>query len=496
MTLTALIAALRASVGRDVFVREMPTEAHLSIERVTRDSREVDERTAFVAVEGAQVDGHAFVAGLSEGVAFVDADQYGPIAASARVPVVAVEDTKVALAHLAAVLHGHPARDVKVVGVTGTNGKTTVTTLAEQAFAHLALPVGRIGTTGNQVGGQARKTAFTTPEAPILQGLLAEMRDAGTNHALLEVSSIGLVQKRVDAVPFHLGVFTNLTRDHLDFHGTMEAYTAAKASLFERLRPAGGPPRALLCADDPAWTAMHPPADRWTYGFEESDLWIRSAVLSDRGMDLTIDTPSGTVVLESGLVGRHNAQNLVAALGILLCCGVALEDAARALEAAAGAPGRLERIPDEALLVVVDYAHSDDALRTVLPVVSELVDGETWVVFGAGGDRDAGKRPRMGAVADALADHVVLTNDNPRSEDPQAILDAIRGGMARAPHAVIPDREQAIHHAIRVAKPGDAVLIAGKGHETTQEQDGVKRPFDDREVARAALEHRRTGEAT
>ncbi len=500
MTLTALLAALRTSLGgRTGQVRVDDTGSKgaedLEIRTVTRDSREVDAHTAFVAIEGARVDGHAFVDGLDAGVAFVDAERAGSIAASARVPVIGVDDTKAALAHIAAVLNGHPARDVQVVGVTGTNGKTTVTTLAEQAFAHLGRAAGRIGTTGNQVGGTARKTAFTTPEAPILQELLAEMRDGGTQVALLEVSSIGLVQKRVDAVPFHVGVFTNLTRDHLDFHGSMEAYTEAKAGLFQRLREAGGPPRALLCSDDPAWRSMNPPSDHWTYGFEEADLWIRDSALTSSGMDLTVKTPDGTVMIESPLVGRHNALNLVAALGILLCCGLPLRTAVQGLEAAKGAPGRLERIPDDDLLVLVDYAHSDDALRTVLPVVSELVDGAVWVVFGAGGDRDAGKRPRMGAVAAELADHVVLTNDNPRSEDPMDILKAIEGGMERPPAAVLPDREEAIHHALTRASAGDAVLIAGKGHETTQEQGGVKRPFDDRSVARAALAHRRAGEA-
>jgi UDP-N-acetylmuramoyl-L-alanyl-D-glutamate--2,6-diaminopimelate ligase len=234
---------------------------------------------------------------------------------------------------------------------------------------------------------------------------------------------------------------------------------------------------------------MHAPTDRWTYGFAESDLRIIDSELTMRGLVLSLRTPLGDARIESRLVGRHNAQNLVAALGICLCVGIPLEDAAAALGEAAGAPGRLETVPNErGILVLVDYAHSDDALRTVIPVVSELVTGQTWVVFGAGGDRDRGKRPRMGAVAEALADQVVLTSDNPRSESPSEILAEIRAGMTREPAAVIEDRATAIAWTLARAQPGDAVLIAGKGHETTQEVAGVKRPFDDRLVARQALE--------
>ncbi|MCA9490741.1 MAG: UDP-N-acetylmuramoyl-L-alanyl-D-glutamate--2,6-diaminopimelate ligase, partial [Myxococcales bacterium] len=284
--------------------------------------------------------------------------------------------------------------------------------------------------------------------------------------------------------------FTNLTQDHLDFHGTMEAYADAKAMLFERLRPAGGQVRALLCADDPAWGRMGAPDDRWTYGFAgDADLRITACTLDAKGMVLDLVTPAGPAVLRSRMVGRHNAQNIVAALGIGLALGHPLDALVEALADVPGAPGRLEVVPnDRDLLVVVDYAHSDDALRTVIPVVRELVPGDTWVVFGCGGDRDRGKRPKMAAVAEALADHVVLTSDNPRSEDPLAILAEMRAGLTRPPALEEPDRRAAIRWALAHARPGDAVLLAGKGHETTQEIAGVKTPFDDRVVAREALE--------
>jgi len=474
MKLSALLEAL------DI---QWPGDADPEIRQVTRDSREVVEDAVFVAIVGANTDGHDFVGGLDCGVAFVER----PVDAS--IPTVVVPDTKSVLARIASILHGDPGSELKVVGVTGTNGKTTVTTLAEQAFAHLHIPCGRIGTTGHSVGGEALPSRFTTPEAPILQSLLAQMREGGAEVALLEVSSIGLEQRRVDALPFHVGVFTNFSRDHLDFHGTMEAYGAAKAMLFERLRAPGGRPRALLCADDPAWSTMHPPEDHWTYGFTAADLQITQSKLGSEGMELELSTPLGRARIHSSLVGRHNALNLVAALGICLCCGVSLKEAAEAVGAAEGAPGRLECVPnDRGILVLVDYAHSDDALATVIPVVSELVSGRTWVLVGAGGDRDVGKRPRMGAVAERLADGVVLTSDNPRSEDPEQILAQIRAGMTEDPEAVIVDRAEAIEWVIRNARAGDAVLIAGKGHETTQDIGGVKRAFDDRLVARAALE--------
>jgi UDP-N-acetylmuramyl-tripeptide synthetase len=477
MLLSGLLEALGlpASAADDVVIRH-----------VTRDSREVRPDSAFVAVVGGSTDGHAFVAGSEAAVVFAER----PVEGHPRV--VVVPDTKVVLAQIAAELAGRPAEKLALVGVTGTNGKTTVTTLAEQMLLAMEVPTGRVGTTGNQVAGVARKTGFTTPEATLLQPLLAEMVAAGTEVALLEVSSIGLAQRRVDAAPFQIGVFTNLTRDHLDFHGTMEAYSAAKAMLFQRLRPAGGAPRALLCADDPAHREMGAPEDAWTYGFAPgADLHIAVATLSPRGLHLEVDTPHGRAVIDSGQVGRHNAQNLTAALGIGLLLGHPVEALCPALGAAAGPPGRLEVVPNDAgLLVLVDYAHSDDALRTVLPTVTELVDGETWVVFGAGGDRDPGKRPRMAAVAEELADHVVLTSDNPRSEDPLAILDALRAGLSRPPTHEDPDREAAIRWTVAHAAPGDAVLIAGKGHETTQEIAGVRHPFDDRSVAAAALEDR------
>jgi UDP-N-acetylmuramoyl-L-alanyl-D-glutamate--2,6-diaminopimelate ligase len=476
MRLADLLARLDVvSVSGDVAV---------DLLRVTRDSREVDAHTVFVAIRGAQVDGHDLAGSVPAPVVVVER----PVAT--RAVCVQVRDAKLALALLAAALHGDPGRDLAVVGVTGTNGKTTVTTLVDGALRSLGWRTGRIGTTGNAVDGVIRPTAFTTPEAPALQQLLAEMRDEGVRTVAMEVSSIGLAQRRVDGIPFHVAVFTNLTQDHLDFHGDMARYRDAKARLFrDLLRPAGGPPRALLCADDAAWSELGAPADRWTYGLApEADLRIRSVTPTALGMQVALDTPVGATTIDTALVGAYNAQNVVAAVGVLLTLGVGLDRAARAVGEAPGAPGRLERVqgrPD--VLALVDYAHTEDALANVLRAVRAVTRGRLWVVFGCGGDRDPGKRPRMGAIAEQLADEVVVTSDNPRSEDPAAIAAAVTAGMRRGARVVL-DRAAAIGWAVAQLRSGDALVVAGKGHETYQQIGGVDHPFDDREVLASALQ--------
>jgi UDP-N-acetylmuramoyl-L-alanyl-D-glutamate--2,6-diaminopimelate ligase len=457
-----------------------------AVDRITRDSREVTARSVFVAIRGEKVDGHRFAPTVDAAAVVVETP--GPVRPG--VTQVVVPSTRRALAALAAALFGHPGQALRVVGVTGTNGKTTVTTLIEQALVALHVPVGRIGTTGHSVNGaplaSGADAAFTTPEAPALQALLATMREDGVRVVAMEVSSIGLAQHRADGIPYAIAVFTNLSRDHLDFHGTMDAYKDAKARLFaELLAPHGV---AILNADDPVSAEL---ARGTTYGFAATaDVRIADTRLHDSGTKVTLVDEVGSIVLDSPLVGRHNASNLAATYAVLRALGIARDDAARAAAAAKGAPGRLERIPDSAgRLVLVDYAHSDDALANVLPAVRELVAGTVWVVFGCGGDRDRGKRPAMGAVASRLADRVVVTSDNPRTEDPAAIVADILGGIADRSGVVVEiDRERAIRTALAGARRGDAVLVAGKGHETTQEVAGVKRPFDDRVVARRILQ--------
>lgn len=458
------------------------------VSSVTRDSRDVRPDDVFVAIRGANVDGHDLVATLPH-VAAVVVER--DVVAPAGVTVVVVPDTREAFALLAAAQYGHPSRSVRVIGVTGTNGKTTTTTLVDEALRHLNIGSGRIGTTGVVLDGVPVPSALTTPEAPALQRTLATARDQGLRAVSMEVSSIGLDQHRVDGIAFHTAVFTNLSRDHLDYHGTMEQYAACKARLFtDLLRTAGGWPRALAFEGDEGRAAMHLPADCWTYGTASADLRLMSAETTGEGTDLSVDTPLGRVQWTSKMVGHHNAQNMVAALGCLLTLDVPLDRAAWALSQVTGVAGRFETVsnPSGALLLV-DYAHSPDALASALHAARPLCTGRLFVVFGCGGDRDRGKRPQMGRVAGELADVVVVTSDNPRSEPAQRIVDDILAGVATPPHVDV-DRAAAIAWAVAQSAAGDVVLVAGKGHETTQEIAGEKLDFDDRVALKRALEMR------
>jgi UDP-N-acetylmuramoyl-L-alanyl-D-glutamate--2,6-diaminopimelate ligase len=307
----------------------------------------------------------------------------------------------------------------------------------------------------------------------------------------MEVSSIGLDQHRVDGIDFHTAVFTNLSRDHLDYHGTMERYAACKARLFtDLLRKSGGWPRALAFEGDEGRSSMQLPADCWTYGTQTADLRLTRAQTTGEGTELSVETPLGPVSWTSQMVGHHNAQNMVAALGCLLTLDVPLERAGWALAQVSGVSGRFETVsnPNGALLLV-DYAHSPDALASALQASRTLCTGRLFVVFGCGGDRDRGKRPQMGTVADQLADVVVVTSDNPRSESPQRIVDDILVGVAKPGHIDV-DRASAIAWTVAQSAPGDVVLVAGKGHETTQEIAGEMLEFDDRVALRRALEMR------
>lgn len=455
----------------------------VDVDRVTRDSREVVPGSVFVAIRGERIDGHGFVGTLPAGAAVILGRRV-PVPEGVAWAVVAAPRRALALA--AAALEGHPSRRVPCVGVTGTNGKTTTTTLLAGALGHLGWPTTRVGTTGSDVLGAAVPPGLTTPEAPTLQRWIRETADGGGRAVLLEASSIGLALHRVDGIAFHVGVFTTLGRDHLDFHGTEAAYVAAKARLFtELLRPAGGLPRALLCGDDPDWERMQAPDDRWIYGLDGGDIHVRD--VAER--TLTIATPMGEATVRSPLPGVANARNVAAALGAGLLLGAPLADLAHALGEVRGPPGRMERVFGGGVEVWVDYAHTPDALAEALDAVRAVTPGKVWVVFGCGGDRDRRKRPEMGR-ASLSADRVLVTSDNPRSEDPEAIVADILAGIPEGGAVVELDRGRAIHRAVAEAAPGDAVLIAGKGHETTQVLADATVPFDDRAVARAALEAR------
>jgi UDP-N-acetylmuramoyl-L-alanyl-D-glutamate--2,6-diaminopimelate ligase len=408
----------------------------------------------------------------------------------------------VALAELAAAFHGHPSRELMLVGVTGTNGKTTIAYLMASVFHAAGLPSGRLGTVTFRVGpspADDRDASHTTPEASDVQRLLREMVTRGCKACAMEVSSHALALHRADLLTFRAAVFTNLTRDHLDFHGDMAHYFAAKRRLFEMLPP-GAP--AVVNVDDPKGQELAGTLPRVvTYGLDrEADVTARQIVSTLEGLTFDAVTPVGVVPIRSAMVGRPNVYNILAVVAAATALGLDPAAIARGIAALTAVPGRFQLVssPSDAVTVVVDYAHTDDALKHLLETVRALSSGRIITVFGCGGDRDKTKRPLMGAVAARLSDLVVLTSDNPRSEDAGRILDDIMRGLsptaepgapsrASTPFVRQPDRRAAIEHAVRSAQPGDLVVIAGKGHEKYQVVGDRTIPFDDVKIARGAL---------
>jgi UDP-N-acetylmuramoyl-L-alanyl-D-glutamate--2,6-diaminopimelate ligase len=466
---------------------------------VAYDSRTVAAGSVFVALKGLKADGIAFVPdAVGRGATVVVSEQPRPLDAP-DVSWVVVRDGRLALALLGAAAAGHPSREMPVVGVTGTNGKTTTTYLLASIFDAAGWSSGVLGTVHYKVGAVQHDAARTTPEAPDVQRLLRQMLDAGNRSCVMEVSSHALALKRVDGMRFAAAVFSNLTRDHLDFHGDMESYFTAKRRLFEMLDPSAP---GVINADDPRATALVAACTRpVTYGVQKpADVRPEGLTMDLAGVRFTAVTPAGPVDVRSALVGRPNAYNLLAAVATASALGVPRDAIAAGLGAQSGVPGRFEVVSTTAdgVTVVVDYAHTDDALRNLIETARPLTKGRVLTVFGCGGDRDRTKRPLMGMVAARLSDVVVVTSDNPRSEDPMAIIDEIRTGIPageaasdRAPNvSVVPDRAQAIEKAIALAQPGDVVLIAGKGHEKTQHIGTRIFPFDDADAARAALARR------
>ena len=487
MKLSALLAAAPAVQGQ--------TTRDPEVTAVCYDSRRVVPGALFAAICGHRIDGHTFVPdALARGAAALLVQR--PLAAP--VPVLVSPDVRRTLAQMAAAFYGRASERLFVVGVTGTNGKTTTAYLVEGVLAAAGHRVGVVGTIDYHYGAKTVANPVTTPESLDLQRILAEMDAAGVTHVIMEVSSHALDQHRVEAVCFDVGVFTNLTQDHLDYHADMAAYWRCKRRLFTELLPHGPKAHrgaAVVNIDDPHGRelAAELTLPCLTCGTAAcSRIRPASWNVTTTGLAARLDTPAGPIDIASPLVGRHNLDNVMAAVGCGILAGAAPAAIARGIAAVPRVAGRLERVPDPlGRHVYVDYAHTPDALKNVLSALRPLATGRLVCVFGCGGDRDRGKRPLMGEIVARLSDLAVVTSDNPRSESPLSIIEQILPGLRRCQATdrwlVEPDRATAIERALALARPGDTVLIAGKGHETYQILADRTIRFDDREVVRRAL---------
>jgi UDP-N-acetylmuramoyl-L-alanyl-D-glutamate--2,6-diaminopimelate ligase len=483
---------------------------------VQNDSRKVARGDVFVVRQGKSHDARSFVPQAIERGAIAILASHDIDLPSAAVPIVRVPDVADGLAYASAAVYGHPAFSLDIIGITGTNGKTTTTHLVRSAIdgAYGKELTGIVGTVGHTFARQTIEAAHTTPEADELARILAVMKKRGATHIAMEVSSIAIVLKRVAAVRFRVAAFTNLTQDHLDFHGSMEAYAAAKMDLFTKL----GPGLGVVCVDTPFGREVAEAAKckvlrvRTQPEGPEAEVFPERVETSASGMRIRArvpGAPGGSVDIATRLVGAHNVENLLVTMGIVASLELDVSRAAHALATELGAPGRLERCdePSDDVVVLVDYAHTPDALARVLDAVRGASKGKRVIcAFGCGGDRDPGKRRPMGEAVGGRADVAIVTSDNPRTEDPAAIAEPVEAGVVASGlprigfadvasgargYVVELDRRVAIEKAVAAARPGDVVLVAGKGHEDYQIIGTEKRPFDDRLEARRALARRR-----
>lgn len=471
----------------------LPQSGHLPdlpIRHITDDSRHVREESVFVAVKGSKADGHRFILkAIAQGCRVLLVEEEVP--AQAGVFQVKVPSTRECLGPLAHAFFGSPSKQLRVVGVTGTNGKTTVAWLIRHLLEQAGIPCGLMGTVCHRVGEEQLPSENTTPGALTLQMLLRSMVEEGLRVCSMEVSSHALDQRRTDGIEWRCAVFTNLSPEHLDYHGTLPDYLQAKLRLFGQLSPAA---TAVINQDDPSFHEVRAAtrAAIRTFGFEQpADLTLSDIHFSLHETLGELVTKEGSFPIHWRMAGRHNLENLLAALGAVEALGVPLAKAVSGIESFSGVPGRLEQVAqaENPFPVFVDYAHTDGALRRVLGALRSVTTRKILLVFGCGGDRDRAKRPRMGRVAAELSDRVIVTSDNPRSEDPAAIAQEVSVALqgASTPWQVILDRREAIRTALESADERWLVLIAGKGHETGQILRDRVVPFDDREVAREFL---------
>lgn len=488
--------------------RDITVIRDASVTGVTHDSRSVRPGYLFVAIKGLRVDGHHFIEdAVGRGASAVIVERGRVPEGDIPTGLAVAPDTRAALALVSSAFYGHPSRKLKMIGVTGTKGKTTTTHLIRNVLRDAGMETGLIGTVHNLIGEEVLPVVHTTPEAPELQALLARMVSSGCVAAVMEVSSHALSLRRVEGTAFDVAVLTNIGRDHLDFHSSYQDYLEAKLKLFRMLGESYPGHRqedkfSVVNIDDAqaGLFLSESPVRSLTFGIEhEASVRARDICLLPRSTEFTLSMPGFERRVRLEMPGRFNVYNALAAMTVALGMGIQPETAVSALERSVSVRGRVEVVDEgQDFTVLVDYAHTPDSLRNVLEMIRSTTKGNVIVAFGCGGDRDRGKRPLMGKVAALLADRVILTSDNPRSEDPLSIIEDIEAGVREVlstegvevrlrEYLKIPDRAEAIRTAVRMAQTGDVVLIAGKGHETYQVFKDRVVPFDDVEVSRQAL---------
>lgn len=469
--------------------RKVSGPTDVDIHSIAYDSRKVIPGALFVAIRGEHTDGHRYISSaMAKGAVAVVVDREDSEQAQTTIR---VDNSRKALALLSAEWYGRPAEKLRLVGITGTDGKTTTSFLLRSVLQSAGYCTGLIGTVITSSGEEAVPSLYTTPEALELQEILAHMASEGNEYVVMEVSSHALALDRVFGIPFEMGIFTNLARDHLDFHGDFQHYRDVKASLFERLRGQGS--CAVINLDDPNAQFIRDKTEVPVVTFSaerEADVFLLSANLTAERTEIKASTPQGPIHFQLHLLGRYNVSNALATVAAGTALELPIADIREGLERVKGVDGRFETVETErGFSVIVDYAHTPQALTRLLGAARDMSSGSILVIFGCGGDRDRGKRPQMGLMASKLADKVILTTDNPRSEDPLEILREVEGGMvAGARYEVVVDRRQAIRRGLALAQPGDVLVVAGRGHERFQIVGDQQIPFLDRTVILEELE--------
>lgn len=482
MTLESIIKSLGNS-------RISTRLADFEVKGISCDSTKISDNFIFVAIKGNRADGHKFIPeAIERGAKAIIVDSLHPaIGSGSQIPIIAVEDTRIALGRLAAEFYQHPSRKIKVVGVTGTNGKTTITYLIEAVLKQAGQDPAVLGTINYRFKNRTLPSFNTTPGPLELQSLLAQMLKDGAKYAIMEVSSHALDQNRTEGIDFHSAIFTNLTQDHLDYHRTMEAYLQAKLKLFKNLKKDD-----LAVINNDANSVKIKEITRAriiTYGIENpADLIAKDIKFMITGTEFLLESKNNKATFNTGLIGKHNVYNILATVAWATQAGLDFNKVKSAIENFSLVPGRLERIESpKGFTVFIDYAHTEDALKNAILSLRNLPCKNIITVFGCGGERDKTKRPKMGQVVSELADFAVITSDNPRSEDPLQIIEDIKKGIKKDNYSIVPDRKEAIKQAFSLAKTGDIVLVAGKGHEAYQILKNQIVHFDDREVVKECL---------